>query len=84
MEIFAIGIEQALDGRPEVAPHNQFRLRTWRLSAEFTQITNHVRGSTEEISVTTIEAVIFGMMLSWTPCLLLMAYLLWRAPFEPD
>jgi hypothetical protein len=36
------------------------------------------------ISVTTIEAVIFGMMLSWTPCILLMAYLLWRAPVEPD
>jgi hypothetical protein len=35
--------------------------------------------------VTTIEAVILGMMLSWTPCvLLLMAYLLWRAPLEPD
>jgi hypothetical protein len=34
--------------------------------------------------VTTIEAVIFGMMLSWTPCLLLMAYLLWRAPLEQD
>jgi hypothetical protein len=34
--------------------------------------------------VTTIEAVIFGMMLSWTPCFLLMAYLLWRAPLEPD
>jgi sulfite exporter TauE/SafE len=35
-------------------------------------------------SVTTIEAVILGMMLSWTPCVLLMAYLLWRAPLEPD
>lgn len=35
-------------------------------------------------SVTTIEAVIFGMVLSWTPCVLLMAYLLWRAPIEPD
>jgi hypothetical protein len=34
--------------------------------------------------VTTIEAVIFGMMLSWTPCVLLMAYLLWPAPLEPD
>ena len=32
--------------------------------------------------MTTIEAVIFGMMLSWTPCVLLMAYLLWRAPLE--
>jgi hypothetical protein len=28
--------------------------------------------------------VIFGMMLSWTPCVLLMAYLVWRAPLEPD
>ena len=37
-----------------------------------------------EISVTTIEAVILGMMLSWTPCVLLMTCLLWRAPFEPD
>ena len=34
--------------------------------------------------MTTIEAVILGMMLSWTPCILLMAYLLWRAPLEPD
>ena len=34
--------------------------------------------------MTTIEAVILGMMLSWTPCVLLMACLLWRAPFEPD
>jgi len=40
--------------------------------------------SRRKISVTTIEAVILGMMLSWTPCLLLMAYLLGRAPFEPD
>jgi hypothetical protein len=34
--------------------------------------------------VTTIEAVILGMMLSWTPSVLLMAYLFWRAPLEPD
>ena len=25
--------------------------------------------------MTTIEAVIFGMLLSWTPCVVLMAYL---------
>jgi hypothetical protein len=31
-----------------------------------------------------MQAVIFGMMLSWTPCVLLMAYLVWRAPLEPD
>jgi hypothetical protein len=34
--------------------------------------------------VNTIQSVILGMMLSWTPCVLLMAYLLWRAPLEPD
>jgi hypothetical protein len=34
--------------------------------------------------VSTLQAVILGMMLSWTPSLLLMAYLLWRAPLEPD
>jgi hypothetical protein len=34
--------------------------------------------------VGTIQAVIFGMMLSWTPCAFLMAYLLWEAPLEPD
>ena len=34
--------------------------------------------------VTTIEAVNFGMMLSWTPCVLMMAYLLRRAPLERD
>jgi hypothetical protein len=33
--------------------------------------------------VSTIDAVIFGMMLAWTPCVLLMAYLLWPAPSEP-
>ena len=30
--------------------------------------------------MSTLQAVIFGMMLSWTPSLLFMAYLLWRAP----
>jgi hypothetical protein len=48
------------------------------------RITNHVRGTSRGVSVTTIEAVIFGMMLSWTPCALLMAYLLWRSPTEPE
>jgi hypothetical protein len=48
------------------------------------EITNHVRGSAEGASVTTAEAVILGMIPSWTPCVLLMAYLLWRTPFEPD
>jgi hypothetical protein len=37
-----------------------------------------------EHPVTTLEAVIFGMLLSWTPCVVLMAYLLWRAPLESD
>jgi hypothetical protein len=35
---------------------------------------------TGENSVTTIQAVIFGMLLSWTPCVVLVAFLLWRAP----
>jgi hypothetical protein len=30
--------------------------------------------------VSRLQAVILGMMLSWTPSLLFMAYLLWRAP----
>jgi hypothetical protein len=34
--------------------------------------------------MSTLQAMILGMMLSWTPSLLLMAYLLWRAPLEPD
>jgi hypothetical protein len=38
----------------------------------------------EENSVTTLQAVILGMLLSWTPCVVLMAYLLWRAPPELD
>jgi hypothetical protein len=29
--------------------------------------------------VSTLQAVILGMTLSWTPALLFMAYLLWRA-----
>jgi hypothetical protein len=33
--------------------------------------------------MTTLQAVFLGMMLSWTPSVLLMAYLLWRAPLEP-
>ena len=32
----------------------------------------------------TLQAVFLGMMLSWTPSVLLMAYLLWRAPLEPE
>jgi hypothetical protein len=47
-------------------------------------ITNHVRGSPEETYGDDIEAVMLGMMLSWTPCVLLMAYPLWRAPLELD
>src|ERR1700730_6066912 len=38
------------------------------------------RGS--ESLMTTLQAVFLGMMISWTPSVLLMAYLLW--PFEPD
>jgi hypothetical protein len=34
--------------------------------------------------MTTLQAVFFGMMLSWTPSVLLMAYLLWQAPLEPE
>jgi hypothetical protein len=34
--------------------------------------------------MTTSEAVLLGMMLSWTPCVLLMGYLLWRAPLEAE
>ena len=30
--------------------------------------------------MTTIEAVIFGMLLSWTPCVVLMAYLFVARP----
>ena len=40
------------------------------------------RGS--ESFMTTLQAVFLGMMLSWTPSVLLMAYLLWRAPLEPE
>jgi len=67
----------------EVALHNIFCLSKNRFCAEFVGHES-VSGEAEEISVTTIEAVIFGMMLSWTPSILLMAYFLWRAPFEPD
>jgi hypothetical protein len=28
--------------------------------------------------VTTVQAVIFGMMLSWTPSMVLLAYCLWK------
>lgn len=30
--------------------------------------------------MSTLHAVFLGMMISWTPSLLLMAFLLWRAP----
>jgi hypothetical protein len=37
--------------------------------------------------MTTIQAIIFGMMLAWTPSLVLLAYFLWREgaglPTEP-
>jgi hypothetical protein len=29
-------------------------------------------------NVTTLQAVIFGMMLSWTPSMVLLAYCLWK------
>jgi hypothetical protein len=29
-------------------------------------------------SMTTIQAIFFGLMLAWTPCLILFAFLLWR------
>jgi hypothetical protein len=31
--------------------------------------------------MSTVHAVFLGMMIAWTPSLLVMAYLLWRAPF---
>ena len=34
-------------------------------------------------SVNTIQAVIFGMMLSWTPSVVLLAILLWNDPRDP-
>ena len=34
----------------------------------------------KEGALSTLQAVFLGMMLSWTPSLLFMAYLLWRAP----
>jgi hypothetical protein len=61
-----------------------FRLWTARFGAEFTNCESLSWISRGEIRVTTIEAVILGMMLSWTPSVLLMAYLFWRAPLEPD
>jgi hypothetical protein len=30
--------------------------------------------------MSTLEAVILGMMIAWTPSLLITAYFLWRAP----
>ena len=30
--------------------------------------------------MTTLQAVMLGMMISWTPSLVIMALLLWRAP----
>jgi hypothetical protein len=32
--------------------------------------------------MTTLQAVFLGMMLSWTPSLILMAWLLWQAESE--
>jgi hypothetical protein len=80
MRISGFPVEARKTPFREVASHNIFCLsngRVWRRTDE-SRITL-VRG---EISMTTIEAVIFGMMLSWTPCFLLMAYFLMRAPPE--
>jgi hypothetical protein len=33
--------------------------------------------------MTTLQAVLLGMMIAWTPALLTMALLLWRAPTCP-
>jgi hypothetical protein len=34
----------------------------------------------KECALSTLQAVFLGVMLSWTPSLLFMAHLLWRAP----
>jgi len=43
-------------------------------SAQTSQIENH--DCDREMSMTTVQAVLFGMMLSWTPSVLLLACLL--------
>jgi hypothetical protein len=55
-----------------------------RFGAQFPELRITFVDHPRRLTVTTIEAVMLGMMLSWTPCVLLMAYLLWRAPLELD
>jgi hypothetical protein len=33
--------------------------------------------------MSTLEAIALGMMISWTPSAVVMAYVLWKAPTEP-
>jgi hypothetical protein len=73
-----------LDVPLEFALHNSFRLWAIRFGAEFPGLRITFVDHPRRLTVTTIEAVMLGMMLSWTPCVLLMAYLLWRAPLELD
>jgi len=73
-------IKRCRDNR--VATH-QMRviILCWRRIAE-----RRIRkaGSAGKRPVTTTQAVIFGMMLYWTPSLVLLALLLGRAPPDPD
>jgi hypothetical protein len=32
--------------------------------------------------MSTLEAIVLGMMISWTPSAIVMAFLLWKAPAE--
>ena len=32
--------------------------------------------------MSTLEAVVLGMMVSWTPCAIIVAYFLWKAPIQ--
>jgi hypothetical protein len=64
-----------------LSPYDQARLKN-----DTTSDLILTRSAYDDMRVRPLKprAVIFGMMLSWTPCVLLMAYLSWRAPLEPD
>jgi hypothetical protein len=36
----------------------------------------------EKAQMSTLQAIALGMMVSWTPCVVVVAYFLWKAPIQ--
>jgi hypothetical protein len=59
-----------------VAMQKLFRLPKIRLGADFADHESHAPEGGDPM--TTLQAVVFGMMLSWTPSMALLAWCLWK------